>query len=353
MSVCTREDGTIFVQWSEGGKKKRKYFGKTISGMAEAVRFNAKITHPAAPRTDKGPSFTDLVNQYLAAKATSMSSVSIDNLLYKFHGVILPEFGHLQASAIDLQTVDRYIAKRARTVKNTTIHRELSDVRAVLRWAVRRRLIPRNPIEGIEMPRRDDATILPLGQGEIEAIIAASPEHLRRAMLLSFFCGLRPGAVELLSIKYNQINWSAGSITIISAQKGGVQRREIPIHPELPLRQWFEVDGADHGRHIITWRGKPIGKISRAFTAAKKRAGVGGRKIPMYAVRHAFVSTLMHLGVDLKTIADISGHDVRTMVQHYAHSMGNARIEAIGQLPRLEMDLHPVGADLAKGKKKG
>lgn len=37
------------------------------------------------------------------------------------------------------------------------------------------------------------------------------------------------------------------------------------------------------------------------------------------------------------TVADISGHDVGTMLKHYAHSMDAARKDAINQLP----SLHP------------
>lgn len=348
MSVCTRKDGQIFVQWSEEGKKKRKYFGTDLKAMANAVRFNAEITLPSGPRKQHGPLFGELVNAYLLAKATSMSTASMDNLICKMEAIILPHLGNKLAMTLDHYAIDKYAAARAELVKNTTIHRELSDVRAILNWSVRRRIIPHNPMAGYEMPKRDDATILPLAQAELEAIIAASPEHLRRAMLLSFFCGLRPGAVELLSIKYNQVNWSALSITIISAKKGGALRREIPIHQALPLRQWFEADGADPERHIITWHGKPIKKIGRSFTAAKARAKVTGRKIPMYAVRHAFVTTLLHKGVDLRTIADMAGHDVRTMLHHYAHSMSANRRTAIDQLP----SLHPVGAKKGKAPKK-
>lgn len=347
MSVCTRKDGQIFVQWSEGGKKQRKYFGKGLKAMSEAVRFNEKITSPA-PRKQHGPQFTELVNAYLEAKVSSMSKVSMDNLIWKMQSIILPELGDRLAMSINHNVLDSYVAKRAAQVKMTTIHRELCDVRAVLNFAVRRQLIPHSPMAGYEMPKRDDTTILPASQEEIEAIIAHSPEHLRRAMLLSFFCGLRPGAVELLSIRYNQVNWSARSITIISARKGGSLRREIPIHEGLPLRQWFEADGSDPERHIITWHGKPVQKVARAFTRAKKAAGVGGRKIPMYALRHSFVSTLLHLGVDLRTIADMSGHDVRTMLKHYAHSMSSARRDAIDQLPIL----HPVGAEKKKAARK-
>jgi hypothetical protein len=74
------------------------------------------------------------------------------------------------------------------------------------------------------------------------------------------------------------------SIAIISAKKGGVKQREVPIHSSLPLRDRFEADGSDPERHIITWKGKPVAKVTHAFMNAKRKAGVGGRKIPLYAL---------------------------------------------------------------------
>jgi integrase len=349
MSVCTRADGQIFVQWTEDGKRKRRYFGSDTAAMAAAVRFNEQQTRKAPVRHQSGPLFAELAGAYLEAKSASMSAVSMANLVYKLRGSIFPRLGDLEAAAITPARLDQYVNERAKTVKLTTVHRELCDVRAILNWSVKRGLLARSPMTGFDMPTRDDATVLPVSQAEIEAIIANSPEHLRRAMLLSFFCGLRPGAVELLSIRYSQVNWSAGSLTIISARKGGVTRREIPIHAGLPLRQWFETDGANPERHIITWQGKPVARISKAWATAKRAAGVGGRKIPPYAIRHAFVTTLLHHGVDLRTIADISGHDVRTMLKHYAHSMSSARQAAIDSLPTL----HPLGAETSGESKKG
>ncbi|MDD3814396.1 MAG: site-specific integrase [Desulfocapsaceae bacterium] len=346
MSVCTRKDGTIFVQWSEGGKKRRKYFGHGIKGMAEAVRYNERHTSPVVRVRETEPILEDLANAYLQAKISSMPQTSMNNLLYKLEKIILPLIGDGPVMGLTHQDLDRYVAERSRTVKLTTVHRELSDVRAIINFAVKRRLITHSPMAGYDMPTRDDATVMPLAQAEIEAIVAHSADHLRRAILLSFFCGLRPGAVELLSLKWSAVNWSAMSITIISARKGGVMRREVPIHTGLPLRQWFEADGEDKERHIITWQGKAVKDIKHAFTRAKQRAGVGGRKIPMYAIRHSFVTTLLHMGVDLRTIADISGHDVNTMLKHYAHSMSASRQAAIAQLPEI---LHPLGAGKTVG----
>jgi len=347
MSVCTRKNGIIFVNWMEDGKQKRKQFGRGVQAMAEAVRHNARVTSPVARVRQRGPVFVELANEYLAAKVATLPATSIDNLIYKLKGSILPLIGQTDAILLDHAALDKYVAERSKSVKMTTVHRELSDVRAIMNFAVKRQVITRNPAAGYEMPKRDDAIIQPLGKAEIEAIIANSPEHLQRAILLSYFCGLRPGAVELLSITYSQVNWSAGSIMIVSAKKGGALQREIPLHIALPLRAWYEADGCDQERHIITWKGSPVKEIKTSWASAKRRAGVSGRKLPLYAIRHSFVTTLLHLGVDMRTVADMAGHDVSTMMKHYAHTMGATRQSAISKMPEIT---HLVGAQLEQKK---
>lgn len=55
MSVCTRKDGTVFVNWMEDGKKRRKYFGKGMQAMAEAVRYNDSIVNQGGRARRSGP----------------------------------------------------------------------------------------------------------------------------------------------------------------------------------------------------------------------------------------------------------------------------------------------------------
>ena len=45
--------------------------------------------------------------------------------------------GQKPAMNITPQVIDLYVQKRLRSVKRTTIHRELSDIRAVLSWSAK------------------------------------------------------------------------------------------------------------------------------------------------------------------------------------------------------------------------
>ena len=359
MSVSVRKsDGQVFVQWNEQGIRKRKYFGSGPMARTMAEVFNAEVTNMNVFKRDPHVVlFGDLAQEYLNKKTVELSEVSYKNTQWKLQSIILPVLGDLPVKGITHRVLDKYIETRARKVKMTTIHRELSDVKAIFNWSVKRRLIDVSPMLGYDMPTRDDAIIQPPSQEEIEAIISHSAEHLQRAMLLSYFLGLRPGAVELLSLRYHQINWSKNTLTVVSAAKGGISRREVPIHVSLPLASWFEKDGSDRDGYIITWMKKPIRSLKTAFNAAKKRAGMGSRKIPLYSLRHAFVTTLLQEGIDVYTIASISGHNVHTLLESYAHSSNNVRINAINALPNLVIsapsrdNIAPMGAmEITKNK---
>jgi integrase len=61
---------------------------------------------------------------------------------------------------------------------------------------------------------------------------------------LSYYLGLRPGAVELLSLTWDQVNWQENHIRVFSAHKGGPVSWNMPIHGDfLPiLTKWFLKD---------------------------------------------------------------------------------------------------------------
>ena len=101
---------------------------------------------------------------------------------------------------------------------------------------------------------------------EVARIFACASDHLLRALKLAWFLGLRPGAVELLRLTWQEsVNWTSKSILVISAQKGGPRARSVPIHPsfEQELRAWEEADGGKGP--LIHYRGKPIGSLKKTW----------------------------------------------------------------------------------------
>jgi integrase len=248
--------------------------------------------------------------------------------------------------------LDRYVAERLKTprdpkrpergtIKRTTIHRELSDVRAVLNWAARRRYIPFNPAAAYEMPKRDDAVVTPPTSAEISAILIHASDRLARAILIAYYTGLRPGPRELFSLTWDDADLDSATLTIRSARKNGLRVRNVPIHRALlPLLiKWKSADhpsGAPPGATIIHDHGLPIASIKKAFQGAKKRAGIA-RKLPIYSIRHAFASESLRARADLKSVSALLGHTrTDTTTRIYQH-IGDADARAaIDRLPAIE-----------------
>ena len=142
------------------------------------------------------------------------------------------------------------------------------------------------------------------------------------------------GNAELYGLRYRDINWETGTITIRSARKGGPGVRRIPLHFELAkyLRDWYEADGADEDGYIIHYRRKRIGSLKTAWRRAKERAGIS-RRLRLYDLRHAAITAMLRSGADLKTVSAIAGHSrVDTTLAIYAHTDIEAARAAIGTI---------------------
>jgi len=324
---------------------KFEYFGRGATGEVAAwARHNELNLQPRRNvRPSFGPLFADLAREYGAHKVFNENSRS--HLWIRLNAHILPAFFNLHATKITDQHCDNYVIKRQKDgVKYSTIHRELADIQAILNWSAARRppLIPFNPIRNYKKPARDDDIIIPPSQEETARILAHAPDHLKRYILLSYYLGLRPGAVELLSIQWNQLNWETESILIISAHKGGPEKRLVPVHDDLLplLTKWAHEDqpasrlaGKNRG-YIVHIRGRPMQSIKTSWKGALRRAGISRRLRP-YDLRHHFITRALEKGGDLKALSEIVGSRPETITKHYQHVTRELHRKTIEKIPSL------------------
>ena len=117
----------------------------------------------------------------------------------------------------------------------------------------------------------DDEIIQPVTHAEITRILTHALEHLIKALIISYYTGLRPGK-ELFDLKWTDMDWDQNMILIRSARKKGPPFRFVPVHPDFlgHLKAWYEND-QEANAHIIRYNGKPIKSIKRSFAQAKKK----------------------------------------------------------------------------------
>jgi integrase len=342
MAVTQKPDGRWATTYYVDKKLQWKYFGRGVEAEKAAREFDAQLKADGKVRTYKkrsktfGPTFTELSEAYLESKAATLSPTSIENMGWKFEGVILPLIGHRKAMRLTPDVLDKYVANRSQSVKMTTIHRELSDIQAVLNWAVKRQLLLHNPVHGYEKPKRDDEIIRPPSPSEIKAILSHAPEHLKRALTISYYVGIRPGNVELFRLTWEDVDLIEGLIHVVSAKKGGIRERWVPIHPEFKksLEQWYDLDGGEG--YLIEYNDKPIRSLKTVWKSTKEKAKIK-RRLRLYDFRHAFATNILSSGGDLKSTSELLGHTrTDTTTRVYQHTDEAMHRKNIDRLPSID-----------------
>jgi integrase len=271
----------------------------------------------------------EIAGEYIESREFNENSKTL--LATRLKSNILPELGGIQAVMLTHTDLERYVYHRRKTVKANTVRREIVDIKAILNWAVQKHppLIPYNPVRDFPMPRADDAVITPPSPQECAAILQHANHRLARAIKLAWYTGLRPGAVEMLSLTWGAVLWDRRIIRIQSADKGGPAMRDVPIHTDFfaELKAWWDADENGFGP-VIHKDGRPIKSLKIAWRIAKIKAGIT-RRLRLYDLRHDFVTTALESGVDIKILAEIVGSAPETLRKHYQHVSGRSRVEAI------------------------
>jgi integrase len=361
MAVTKLKDGRWIAYWQdkETKKIKRKYFGRDLDAKTKAYEFNESLglnTYVKSEKRQESVFFDELFNAYIESKSGELSPTTIKQLMIKADAVYLPELGQTNALRINAARLDKYVVKRLKTVKRTTVHRELADILAILSWAASstRKLIPYNPAAGYRKPKKDDAAIItPPTDREIKLIIAHAKPHLIRALMLSYYTGMRPGQQELFKLRWVNVFLDENFIEVISAKKGGLPYRTIPIHPDFRsfLTSWKRADdkefkrrnkkrilaGKDPFDYIIHFQGKSVRSVKTTYAHAKKQAGIT-RKLPPYSFRHAFVSYMLKQHADLKAVSEMAGHSrPDTTLRIYQHTDLEMHQDNLKRLPGLKV----------------
>ena len=329
--ICKFPAGTIPSQ----PKKTKEYFGRGPEGERKAKSRNTELGIGVTSKAASTPIFSTLAQKYLEAKGGSMTESTLSNVMYKLKGTILPFMADIQAHDLNHEFLDKFVAYcRKKGVKDSTTNISLTFVFAIMNHAYKRGFIISNPAYGYGKLKNDGDRIRPPSQPEFDAILKVAAKHLQRVMLLAMYTGIRPGPIEMYGLKYSDIDWYGNFLSVKSALKGGMDRRDIPISSKLMplLKQWREVDaGLGHG-YIIHYGGTKVGRIECSWRTALKRAGVTRRLRP-YDLRHMAATSMLSKGADLKAVSQILGHSSpATTILVYQHVINSQRVEAIEKI---------------------
>lgn len=169
-----------------------------------------------------------------------------------------------------------------------------------------------------------------LDREQRRALIAQADDDIAVYLRGLSLVPLRPGALAALVVR--NFNKRLGVLTIGKDKKGHDRQIKLPaataeffgklVEDKLPAAPIFSrADGAAWDRH--SWK-KPIKAAVRAANLPDN--------ITAYALRHSSITDLVTGGLDLLTVAKLSGTSVAMIEKHYGHLQADHAAAALAAL---------------------
>lgn len=304
--------------WNEpGGARRKKSFPTKDAAQAHldhTAHTTRAGTYVAVERS--GLTINDWAATWLPAQ-THLKAGGLNTVTGIVRKHILPHWGPRAFSDITRTDVQAWVT--ALPVAPATARRIHGVLLRMLEDAVEDLRIARNPARGVNLPatvRREHRYLTVL---EVDALIAATPEHHRPITRCLAWTGLRFGEAAELRVK--DLDLAARRITItrsvstttgvplVSTPKTNAGTRAVPIADEV----LDDLAALTRGRGrndlvYLTPNGAQYRKDNyrRTFQAAVTAAGLG--EVRVHDLRHSAVSIAIAAGASVKLVQRMVGH---------------------------------------------
>lgn len=281
--------------------------------------------------TNDDATVADVCNRYVEALAADGKQKAAKDAKRRFTVYVLDE-ARLAKTDIQKLTREQVIAWRKRLAKrpidsgarvgqlrsDSSLNRDMTPFRAALNLALSDDLLTSDsawlkPLLPIKNADRQRDVYLDLDQRrELSKAASADLKGLIQAAML---LPIRPGALALLTV--GDFDKRRGTLRIGKDKTGG---RSISLPPATIAHLAAQTaDKLPTAPLISTAAGKAWNKDSwkKPFKTAAQTAGL--MNVTLYALRHSAITDMVHDGMDLLTVAQLSGTSLKMIELHYGH----------------------------------
>ena len=281
-----------------------------------------------------------------------MEKTTFSSYTQMVKGKIAPYFRNtgLTLDGIQAKHIQSFYLHELKTVSPGTVIHYHANIHKALKYAVKMDLIPFNPADKVERPKKQRYIADYYRQEELERLLEASKDHPYSLLIqTAAFYGLRRG--EVVGLKWDAIDFEQGTIsvkrtvtsTIIDGKYQEFEQQSAKTKSSLralPLigsfREYFlQVKEAQElnkqvcgncynheydGFVFVDELGERMraNYLTSAFPKFLENHGL--RRMRFHDLRHSCASLLLANGVPLKHIQEWLGHsDFTTTANIYAH----------------------------------
>ena len=209
-------DGKRKTKWEATGLSVKRNKKKAEALLLERRRNFMVPTAPAEIRLDDDILFSDFMLKWLEVTKSSVQITTYASYQGMVERIIAPYFRKRGIKLVDLKATDLqdfYTKQLERVKANSVIHYH-ANIHKALKYAVKIDLIPTNPADKVERPKKNEFKGSYYSADEIHALTEiAEGTKLEIPVLLASFYGLRRS--EALGLKWDAIDFERGTISVI------------------------------------------------------------------------------------------------------------------------------------------
>ena len=208
-------DGKRKTKWEATGLSVKRNKKKAEALLLERRRNFIVPTAPAEIRLDDDILFSDFMLKWLEVTKSSVQITTYASYQGMVERIIAPYFRKRGIKLVDLKATDLqdfYTKQLERVKANSVIHYH-ANIHKALKYAVKIDLIPTNPADKVERPKKNAFKGSYYSAEEIHALTeVAEGTKLEIPVLLASFYGLRRS--EVLGLKWDAIDFEANTLEI-------------------------------------------------------------------------------------------------------------------------------------------
>lgn len=339
------------------GKKRQKWYSHRTQREAQAhlaqllVQVQAGGTIPSTRLR-----LSDFLDQWLRDyAATRVAPTTFQSYQETVRKHLSPALGAMPIARLSAPAIQAYLTgKLKQGLSATTARYHAAILNQALRHAVRWGVLGRNPMDFVDLPRRERKEMRVWDEEQVRIFLGEARKSSTYYVLYlaAVTTGMRQG--ELLALRWRDADLVRGTVTIqqtfyrlgrrqlFKAPKTSLARRTIHLVPELveglrsiregqlQQRNLWGDSYDDHDLIFCQADGKPLHAhniTQRDFSRTIARASIP--RIRFHDLRHCHATYLLRAGVNPKVVQEQLGHATAAFtLSVYSHVLPGMQAEA-------------------------
>jgi integrase len=217
---------------------------------------------------------------------------------------------------------DKWIAGMSSNYART----ELAVIKQILRWAVSRKILTSNPLDGQPLPPTKARQRI-LSVEEHNTLCRASTRKFKPLLRFAWMVGCRPG--ELRELRWSQLDKDFGRAVMAEHKSDKTGKPRVIYFPDRAQKilRAVKTSKTDRraksgfGEDFVFWNHRRKQWTKNAVVCRMKEIRkVTGLDVVAYNYRHTWITRALLSGVDIATVAVLSGHSSVAMIaKTYGH----------------------------------